>query len=82
MQGVTRAPYRLFSDPDIYELEQTQIFRGQVWSFLCLEVEIPNPGDYRTTTVGETPVVVTRDGTARSSTRWSIGAPTKARWSA
>jgi anthranilate 1,2-dioxygenase large subunit len=60
--GVVRAPYRLFSDPDIYELEQTQIFRGQVWSFLCLEVEIPNPGDYRTTTVGETPVVVTRDG--------------------
>jgi anthranilate 1,2-dioxygenase large subunit len=60
--GVIRAPYRLFSDPDIYELEQTQIFRGPVWSFLCLEVEIPNPGDYRTTTVGETPVVVTRDG--------------------
>jgi anthranilate 1,2-dioxygenase large subunit len=24
-------------------------------------VEIPNPGDYRTTTVGETPIVVTRD---------------------
>jgi phenylpropionate dioxygenase-like ring-hydroxylating dioxygenase large terminal subunit len=64
-EGVTRAPYRLFSDPEIYTLEQTRIFNGPVWSFLCLEVEIPNPGDYRTTTVGETPVVVTRnrDGT-------------------
>ncbi len=60
-EGVTRAPYRLFSDPEIYTLEQTRIFNGPVWSFLCLEVEIPNPGDYRTTTVGETPVVVTRD---------------------
>src|SRR5262245_3836130 len=60
-EGVVRAPYRLFSDPDIYALEQTRIFRGPVWSFLCLEVEIPNPGDYRTTTVGEVPVVVTRD---------------------
>jgi phenylpropionate dioxygenase-like ring-hydroxylating dioxygenase large terminal subunit len=59
--GVVRAPFRLFSDPDIYQLEQERIFRGPVWNFLCLEVEIPNPGDYRTTTVGETPVVVTRD---------------------
>ena len=59
-EGVTRAPYRLFSDPDIYAAEQSRIFRGPVWSFLCLEVEIPKPGDYRTTTVGETPVVVTR----------------------
>jgi anthranilate 1,2-dioxygenase large subunit len=60
-EGVARAPYRLFSDHEIYELEQSRIFRGPVWSFLCLEVEIPNPGDYRTTTVGETPVVITRD---------------------
>jgi anthranilate 1,2-dioxygenase large subunit len=59
--GVVRAPFRLFSDPDIYQLEQERIFRGPVWNFLCLEVEISNPGDYRTTTVGETPVVVTRD---------------------
>jgi anthranilate 1,2-dioxygenase large subunit len=59
--GVVRAPFRLFSDPDIYRLEQERIFRGPVWNFLCLEVEIANPGDYRTTTVGETPVVVTRD---------------------
>jgi anthranilate 1,2-dioxygenase large subunit len=59
--GVVRAPFRLFSDPEIYQLEQERIFRGSVWNFLCLEVEIPNPGDYRTTTVGETPVVATRD---------------------
>lgn len=59
-EGVVRAPYRLFSDPQIYAEEQQRIFHGPVWSFLCLEVEIPNRGDYRTTTVGETPVVVTR----------------------
>src|SRR5262245_50774098 len=60
-EGVARAPFRLFSDSEIYQLEQEKIFHGAVWSFLCLEVEIPNGGDYRTTTVGETPVVVTRD---------------------
>jgi anthranilate 1,2-dioxygenase large subunit len=56
-QGVTRAPYRLF----IYQQEQQRIFRGGVWSFLGLEIEIRNPGDVKTTTVGETPVIVTRD---------------------
>jgi hypothetical protein len=30
------------------------------WSFLALEAEIPNPGDFKSTFVGDTPVVVTR----------------------
>ena len=32
--GVTRVPFRLFSDPDIYDLEQQRIFRGKVWNYL------------------------------------------------
>jgi phenylpropionate dioxygenase-like ring-hydroxylating dioxygenase large terminal subunit len=56
----TRAPFWVFSDPKIYEQEQEKIFRGKVWNFLCLEVDIPNAGDYRTATVGEIPVIVTR----------------------
>ena len=59
--GVTRVPYRVFSDPEIYALETERIFRGPVWHFLCLEIDIPKPGDYRTTSVGEIPVIVTRD---------------------
>jgi phenylpropionate dioxygenase-like ring-hydroxylating dioxygenase large terminal subunit len=36
-----------------------------VWNFLCLECEIPKPGDYKTTFVGDTPIIVARaqDGT-------------------
>ena len=60
-EGVTRIPFRLFSDPEIYRLEQERIFRGPVWNFLCLEIDIPNPGDFKTTHVGEVPIVVTRD---------------------
>lgn len=60
-EGVSRVPYRVFSDPEIYTLEQARLFHGQVWHFLCLELDIPNTGDYKTTNVGETPVVVTRD---------------------
>lgn len=59
--GVTRVPFRVFSDPDIYALEQQKIFRGPVWHYLCLETEIPNNGDVRTTWLGDTPIIVTRD---------------------
>ena len=47
--------------PDIAAGEQERIFRGPVWNYLCLEAEMPEPGDYRTTFVGEMPVVVVRD---------------------
>ena len=59
--GATRVPYRVYADSDLYQLEQQRIFRGPVWNYLCLAVEIPEPGDFKTTTVGEIPVVVTRD---------------------
>src|SRR3954463_4796000 len=57
----SRVPFRLHHDEDIYALEMERIFRGPAWSYLCLEAEIPNPGDYRTTWVGDTPVIVSRD---------------------
>ncbi len=59
----SRVPYRLYHDPDIYQRELERIFRGPVWSFLGLEAEIPSRGDFRATSVGETPVVVNRDET-------------------
>ena len=31
------------------------------WNYLCLEADLPEAGDYRTTFVGEMPVVVVRD---------------------
>ena len=56
----SRVPYAVFSSPEIYAREQERIFRGPTWSFLGLEVEIPNPGDFKSTYVGDTPVVMTR----------------------
>lgn len=54
-------PYRVFSDPAIYRLEQERIFKGPVWHYLCLENEIANAGDIKTSWLGDTPIVVTRD---------------------
>jgi phenylpropionate dioxygenase-like ring-hydroxylating dioxygenase large terminal subunit len=60
-EGVTRVPYQVFFDPMIYELEQERLFRGPVWNYVGLEAELPNPGDFKATLVGDTPIVVTRD---------------------
>lgn len=59
--GLTRVPFAVYRDEDIYALEQRVIFRGDNWSYLCLESEIPSTGDYKTTFVGDAPVVVVRD---------------------
>lgn len=58
---VTRVPYRVFQDEEVYTAEQERIYRGPVWTFLCLEAEIAQPGDYRTVSLGDMPVIVVRD---------------------
>ena len=60
-EGPTRAPYRVMKDPAVYALEQERIFRGPTWHYLCLDAEIPEAGDYRTSFIGETPIIVARD---------------------
>lgn len=60
-EGVARVPFQVFSDREIYEREQQRIFRGPVWQFLCIEQDIPQPGDVVTSWMGETPVIVARD---------------------
>jgi anthranilate 1,2-dioxygenase large subunit/terephthalate 1,2-dioxygenase oxygenase component alpha subunit len=58
--GLTRVPFWVYQERDIARQEQARIFQGPVWNFLCLDVDIPNAGDFRTTFVGEMPVVVVR----------------------
>ena len=56
-----RVPYAVFTEKSYYDREQEKIFRGDEWSFVGLEAEIPNHGDYKTTFIGDTPVIVIRD---------------------
>jgi hypothetical protein len=49
----SRVPYKVYSSDEIYALEQERIYRGPTWSFLGLEAEIPKPGDYKSTFVGD-----------------------------
>ena len=62
-EGLTRVPYWIYQDEDVYRREQERIYRGDAWNFLGLEAELPEKGDFKTTFAGEMPVVVTRDET-------------------
>jgi hypothetical protein len=60
-EGLTRVPYWVYCDPEIYDREQLEVFRGATWNFLCFEAELPRPNSYRRSNLGDMPVVVTRD---------------------
>lgn len=60
-KNLSRVPYAVYADTEIRAKEEKQIFQGPTWNYLCLEAELIEPGCYRTTFVGETPVIVVRD---------------------
>jgi phenylpropionate dioxygenase-like ring-hydroxylating dioxygenase large terminal subunit len=56
----------LFIDDEIFELEMEHLF-ANTWVYVGHASQVPNPGDYYTTTVGDQPVVMVRhtDGTVK-----------------
>lgn len=59
--GCSRIPFWVYTDEAIYRREQERIFRGPNWAYVALECEIPNPGDFKRSFVGDLPIVVVRD---------------------
>jgi anthranilate 1,2-dioxygenase large subunit len=53
-------PYTVYVDEEIFRREQERIFKGPVWSYLGLESEVSRPGDFLSTYIGTTPVVLNR----------------------
>ena len=56
----SRVPFEVFTRADVFAREQEAIFRGPVWNYVALEAEIPEPCDFKTTFVGDTPIIVSR----------------------
>jgi salicylate 5-hydroxylase large subunit len=62
--GASRVPNWVYTDPEIFAREQERIFAGPSWLYVCLEAEIPNPGDFTRSRLGMREVVAVR-GTDR-----------------
>jgi len=56
----SRVPFELFTRADVFDREQEAIFRGPVWNYVALEAELPEPCDFKTSFVGDTPIIVSR----------------------
>lgn len=60
--GSSRIPYWAYTDPAIYRRELDRFFYGHGhWCYVALDAELPNPGDYKLSWVGERSVIVVRD---------------------
>ncbi|MDP2083892.1 MAG: aromatic ring-hydroxylating dioxygenase subunit alpha [Gemmobacter sp.] len=62
----TEAHRDLYISPDIYRLEMKHLF-ANTWVFVGHDSQVPKPGDYYTTQVGDQPVILVRhsDGEVR-----------------
>ena len=59
--GQSRIPAAVYSDPGIYARELERIFYGAHWSYVGLEVEVPEPGSFKRTAIGERSVIMVRN---------------------
>lgn len=60
-EGSSRIPFWAYTRDDIYRRELDRFFYSAHWCYVGLEAEIPNPGDFKRTAVGERSVIMVRD---------------------
>lgn len=60
-EGLSRVPFWVYTDPEIYAREMQKIFYGPNWNYVALACEVPEPGCFKTNTIGDRPVVLTRN---------------------
>jgi salicylate 5-hydroxylase large subunit len=61
LEGTSRIPFLTYTSEEIYRRELERFFYKGHWCYVGLEAEIPNPGDFKRTVVGERSVIMVRD---------------------
>lgn len=56
----SRIPFAVYTRPDLHSKELERFFYQAHWCYVGLEAEIPKPGDFKRTKVGERSVILTR----------------------
>jgi salicylate 5-hydroxylase large subunit len=62
--GSSRVPFWAYTDAQLYQRELDKLFYGDHWSYVGLDIEIPDTGDYKLSWVGERQVIMVRDRVA------------------
>ncbi len=57
----SRVPGWVYTDPDVYRQELDRFFYRGHWCYVGLACEVPEPGDFKRTAVGERSVILVRD---------------------
>jgi salicylate 5-hydroxylase large subunit len=58
---VSRVPGRVYTDVALYAEELQRFFYRGHWCYVGLDCEVPEPGDFKRTAVGERSVIMVRD---------------------
>lgn len=56
----SRVPFAVYTNEENHKKELDRLFYNNHWSYVGLEAEIPNPGDFKRTAIGERSVIMTR----------------------
>ena len=59
--GTSRIPFMAYTEADQHRIELERFFYRKHWCYVGLEAEIPNPGDFKRTVIGERSVILVRD---------------------
>ena len=59
--GTSRIPFLTYTSDELYKRELERFFYKDHWCYVGLEAEVPNPGDFKRTVVGERSVIMVRD---------------------
>lgn len=57
----SRVPFDVYCDPAAYEQELQRFFYRGHWCYVGLEAEVPQPGDFKRSWIGERSVIVVRN---------------------